>query len=97
MNGVSVWVCKAEPEMCVKCGRFYGIGAGQWGTVQCGGNQGIQGHYIEISVQASKLQFAEVEIIGAGNMFTFHSWLFSSKKQLPRVSQTNAIFFVNSA
>ena len=75
MNGESVWVCNAEG--CVKCGEFQGIGNGQWGTMQCGGEQGIQGHYVKISVPAANLQIAQVEVFGGGNMFTFFTASFS--------------------
>ena len=86
MNGESVWVCKAEE--CVKCGEFQGIGTGQWGTMQCGGEQGIQGHYIKISVPAANLQIAQIEVIGGGNILHSIYALFPknvpSKELFPR-------------
>ena len=83
MDGESVWVCSGED--CVKCGEFQGIGNGQWGTMQCGGEQGIQGHYIKISVPAANLQIAQVEVFGAGTIYIHHIVFFS--KNTPTIPQ----------
>ena len=64
MTGESVMICDAD--YCFKCGVFGAVGNGEWGKMSCGGDRGIQGSYVEITVPQTALQIAEIEISGEG-------------------------------
>ena len=69
MTGETVWVCEAEN--CKRCGAFPAIGNGQWGTMKCGGKQGIRGSYVKVIAPTSYLQISKAEIYGNSKIAIF--------------------------
>ena len=82
MTGEIVEVCDGDTE-CVECGAFPAVGNGEWGTMKCGVDQGIEGNVVKITSADNYLQIAEIEINGQGELLIFlkNRWCFHTKSR----------------
>ena len=69
MTGDTVYVCDnatlADADnSCHLCGSFGSVANGEWGSVQCGDEDGFEGSFVEIYSDENVLQIAEIQIYG---------------------------------
>ena len=69
MTGDTVYVCGKDKladadNSCHLCGSFDFVPNGEWGSVQCGSGDGIEGSFVEVHSEDNILQIAEIDIHG---------------------------------
>ena len=95
MAGNKVYVCPntfthPPDSSCHLCGAFEPVGNGKWGTVQCGGEDGVEGRTVEVQSDDNVVQMAEIEILAYGWL---NSGIFSQLSLSLRNYASEAIVF----